>query len=45
MLKIQFIIRASKTKSNGESPIFAKVILGNKWITGKNGQIDHHFPV
>lgn len=38
MLKIQFIIRASKTKSNGESPIFAKVILGNKWITLSTGK-------
>ena len=38
MLKIQFIIRASKTKSNGESPIFAKVILGNKSMTLSTGK-------
>lgn len=38
MLKIQFIIRASKTKSNGESPIFAKVILGNKFISISTGK-------
>lgn len=38
MLKIQFILKSSKTKSNGESPIFAKVILGNKFISISTGK-------
>ncbi|MFY8069012.1 MAG: site-specific integrase [Flavobacterium sp.] len=38
MLKIQFILKSSKTKSNGESPIFAKVILGKKFISLSTGK-------
>lgn len=38
MLKIQFIIRTSKAKANGESPIFAKIILGNKFISLSTGK-------
>lgn len=38
MLKIQFIIKSSKTKSNGESPIFAKVILDQNFITLSTGK-------
>jgi hypothetical protein len=39
MIKVLFILRTSKIKTSGESPIYAKVILDNQSTlitTGKN---------
>ena len=38
MLKIFFYIKTEKVKQNGESPIYAKVVLGNQKITISTGK-------